>query len=146
MISIAVHDAGVLAYLHALRTRLDDLGPAMRAIGMEMESRVSTRFTTESDPSGQPWADWEPSTIASYPSDGNARLLDRYGDGLDSLSHRADSHSATIGFGAPYMVYHEYGTVHMERRGLLTDDPEAGTLAAGDQAAVLAILVRYCGV
>ena len=117
----------------------------MEAIGAELEARVSGRFETESDPRGHPWAPWAPSTVEDYPKDGNRRILDRYGDMLSSLSHQADADSVRVGFGDPVAAYHEWGTVHMPRRGLLMDDPDAGTLAPDDETAVLEILQTFIG-
>lgn len=141
--SITLNDQPVLEFLHALGKKLDDLTPVMDSIGQEMETRVSNRFETQTDPMGVAWSPWADSTRKSYPEDGNGRLLDRYGDMLGSLTHVADSASVTYGFGQPHAVYHEFGTKHMPRRGLLTADPDAGTLSDGDQAAVLDILLIY---
>ena len=66
----------------------------------ELHSRVSAE--TETDPLGHPWAPWADSTRASYPKGGNRRILDRHGDMLSSLNHRADATSVRIGFGTPY--------------------------------------------
>lgn len=143
MITVAAQSEPVLWYLRALQRRTADLTPAMRAIGMEMESRVSARFEDEADPEGEQWAEWSDSYEAGYPDDGNRRILDCYGDGLDSLTHTATRDSATIGFGQPYMVYHEYGTRTMPARRLLTADPESGRLSDDDQEAIVAILIRH---
>ncbi len=153
MLTIAVNSSQVQAALARLASRLNDLRPAMAAMGQEMESRISARFETETDPNGLPWAPWLPSTRADYPfagsqaaaaeGAGNGRILDRYGTLLDSLSHQVSSDSVRIGFGQPYAVFHEWGTQHMSRRGLLFDDPDAGTLSMADTAAVLEILGDY---
>ena len=145
MLTIAVNDQAFRSYLQQLEAKLDDLTPVMQAIGMALESRVSGRFETRSDPSGNGWAPWMPSTQASYPEDGNRRLLDRYGDMLASLNHQADARSVTVGFGSAVAVYHEWGTEHMERRGMLFDNPDAGTLGADDEAMVVEMLLDYLG-
>lgn len=119
---------------------LEDMHPVMDSIGQELESLVSGRFETETDPLGQPWEPWAPQTRASYPEDGNGRILDRYGDMLASLNHTADSHSTRVGFGDAKAVFHEWGTWKMPRRGMLFADPDAGVLGADDEAAVLDIL------
>lgn len=137
MLSINVDDSAFRTDLTALYRRLGDLTEVMGSIGMELENRISGRFETRSDPSGRAWAPWSQSTIDSYPDDGNRKLLDRYGDMMLSLSHKADSTSVRIGFGQPYAVFHEWGTKHMPRRGLMFADPDAGTLAPGDEEAVL---------
>lgn len=115
----------------------------MQSIGMTLESRVSTRFETRTDPAGASWAPWAPSTVAAYPDNGNRRLLDRYGDMLASLSHDADANSVRVGFGQSYAAFHEWGTIHMPRRGLLFADPDLGTLTEDDQTAVLDLISNW---
>ncbi|MBB4844987.1 phage gpG-like protein [Paucibacter oligotrophus] len=151
MLTVTVDSAPVAEVLSKLLGRLDDLTPAMASIGQELESRVSGRFETETDPLGHPWAPWAESTKESYPKDGNHRILDRYGDMLRSLNSRPDKTSVRVGFGAvsskkgkdAYAVYHEWSTEHMPRRGLLMADPDAGTLAPDDEQAVLDILGTF---
>ena len=143
MLSINVDDSAFRADLAALYRRLGDLTEVMGSIGMELESRISGRFETRTDPSGRAWTPWSQSTIDNYPDDGNRKLLDRYGDMMLSLSHKADSTSVSIGFGQPYAAYHEWGTKHMPRRGLMFADPDAGTLAPGDEAAVLDMIGEW---
>lgn len=135
----------VRAHLDGLRQRLGDLSEVMAGIGMEMESRVSGRFESRTDPNGDVWEPWAPSTRASYPENGNKRLLDRYGDMLGSLSHSSDATSVTVGFGNPVATYHEWGTEHMPRRGMLFANPDTGTLGTDDEAAVLDILSTWIG-
>ena len=141
--SITVNDRLVVEFLTEIGKRTGNLRGLMDSIGQEMETRVANRFETQTDPSGAPWIQWADSTIANYPDDGNGTILDRYGDMLASLSHQADDSSVTWGFATPYAAYHEFGTKRMPRRGMLTEDPDAGTLSADDQAAVLGIIEVY---
>lgn len=143
MLSIKVDDKAFHASLTKLYKGLADLTPVMQGIGMALESKISQRFETRTDPNGKGWAPWAQATIDSYPEDGNRRLLDRYGDMLLSLNHKADAKSVRVGFGQPYATFHEFGTEHMPRRGLLFADPDAGTLGAGDEVAVLDVLEIY---
>jgi phage virion morphogenesis protein len=143
MITISVDNLSVLQALRDLDGRVSDMSPALNEIGMEIEGRVSARFETRRDPSGQAWKPWAESTRKSYPKDGNGSILDRYGDMLDSLSYQADKTSVSIGFGVDYAVYHEYGTRNMPRRGLLTADPDSGNLSNEDEQTVLTIVDRY---
>ena len=143
MLTVTVENAQVLDVLDSISSRLSNLSPAMESIGQTMQSRVSARFESETDPLGHPWAPWAASTRASYPKGGNRRILDRYNDMLNGLSHRADATSARIGFDKYYATYHEFGTEKMPRRGLLMADPDSGTLAPGDEAAVLDILSTF---
>jgi phage virion morphogenesis protein len=147
MIAITVQDQAIQAYLGQLQQRMGNLKPVMQSIATKMETRVSARFETQSDPNGRPWKAWKPATLAAYPKKGHNRLLDRYGSMLNSLNSIATADTARIGFGAVggvagdvYAVYHEFGTVHMARRGLLFGDPEAGTLGEGDSQALDTLL------
>lgn len=143
MITISFDDRSVLQALRDLEGRVSDMIPAMNEIGMEIEGRVSARFETQRDPSGQAWKPWAESTRKYYPKDGNGSILDRHGDMLDSLNYQADKTSVSIGFGVDYAVYHEFGTRNMPRRGLLTADPDAGLLSNEDEQTVLTIVNRY---
>lgn len=143
MLTIKVNDQLVLDALSHLMRQVTDMQPAMAGIGQEMVTRVSNRFETETDPLGHPWLPWSESTKKSYPKDGNGRILDRYGDMLDSLNFQADKDSTTIGFGAPYAVFDEFGTQYMPRRQMIFDDPVAGTLAPDDQKAIIEIVRGY---
>lgn len=147
MLTVTVQSKPVEDLLSKLLEQMGDLQPAMQAIGQELNSRVSARFETRSDPLGRAWAPWAESTRENYPKDGRGLLLERYGDMLKSLNFQADSSSVRVGFGAVaskqgdvYAAYHEWGTVKMPRRGLLFADPDAGTLAHDDETAVLDIL------
>ena len=140
-LTITVDSAPLRAVLDRLYEATNDLTPMMNAIGMEMESHVSQRFESETDPLGLPWAEWKPSTKENYPKDGNKRLLDRFGDMLSGLSHQATADTAIIGFDREYAAYHEWGTEKMDRRGLLFADPDAGTLAPDDELALIDIVI-----
>ena len=140
MLDVRIDDRAFVDYLERIQRRLGDLTPVMQDIGREMEGRVSARFESRTDPWDNSWAPWEPATRESYPEDGNRRLLDRYGGMLESLSHSADANSVRVGFGDPVAVYHEWGTKLMARRGMVFGDPDAGTLADEDAAAVLDII------
>lgn len=143
MLTITVNDLAFRSYLDELDGKLGDLTPVMEGIGMALESRVSERFETRSDPSGSGWSPWKESTRRTYPEDGNRRLLDRYGDMLASLNHQADARSVTVGFGSPVAAFHEWGTEHMDRRGMLFANPDAGTLGADDEAMVVEMLSDF---
>jgi len=117
----------------------NDLSPVMSALGMEFESLISGRFETETDPLGDAWIPWKQSTVDNYPKGGNRRLLDCFGDMLGSLNHTADQNSATVGFGDPKAAYHEWGTEHMDRRGMIFADPDSGTLSQGDEDSLVKV-------
>lgn len=150
MLTIYTDDGAYRSQLERLHESLGNLEPVMDAIGARLESNIQNRFATSTDPNGQPWVVWKDSTEDSYPrpgtkaagkfGPGHGRLLDRYGDMLDDLGYESDPNSVSIGFPQPYATYHEFGTKHMERRGMLMADPEAGILGADDETAVLDVL------
>lgn len=153
MLTITVDDSAFRSHMQELQKRLDNLTPVLNDIGNRMENAVRQRFASRTDPSGAPWKPWAPSTLESYPfpgkpatkkyGPGNARLLDRHGDMLGSLSYQASPTSVTIGFGQPYATYHEFGTKRMPRRGLLTADPTKARLGAADEAMVLDVITQW---
>lgn len=145
MLTIDVYSQQFSEPFAALQAKLGDLSPVLDEIGYTLENVVQGRFETQSDPSGHPWAPWKPSTVKSYPKDGNRRVLDRYGDMLGSLSYQADAATSIVmvGFGAEYAAYQEWGTKAMQRRGLLTDNPDTGELSETDTELVMDILHRH---
>lgn len=155
-LTIRVADEQVMSALDRLQGRLGDLTPVMNRIGAELESVVHIRFEAKRDPSGAPWAPLAASTRERYakadrrPRAGGGvevarrgTVLERYGTMRSSLSYRAGPSQVEVGFGVPYALYHEFGTRRMPRRGLLTADPESGTLGAEDIRDVLDILQGY---
>ena len=155
MLIITVEDSAFRAKLEKLQASMGNLTPVMSEIGDRLEEKVRQRFETRTDPNGVPWKPWAESTRDGYPwpnaktkerlkyGPGNARLLDRHGDMLDSLNHQADANSVTVGFANDYAVFHEYGTKKMPRRGMLLGNPTQGSLGADDAADVLDIVNHW---
>ena len=146
----------VLQRIEQLRARASDLRPVMEDIGAVMERNVQARFDLKEDPGGRRWAPLAAATRASYDradrSTGRGgkpevrhrgTLLERTGLMRQSLSTRASSDEVEIGFGREPAVYHEFGTKRMPRRGLLTADPNAGTLGDDDRSDVLSVVESY---
>ena len=143
MLEITLDDAAFRQDLQRLYARLGDFTPVMQSLGAEFESRISKRFEARRDPNGAAWAPWAASTRASYPKNGNRKILDRYSTMLSSLSHQADKSSVRIGFVQPYSSYHEFSTKKMPRRGLIYGDADAGTLAKSDEEALVQMLTDW---
>ena len=150
MLTVTVDSKPVTDVLTKLQKRMADLTPVMDSIGQELNSRVSARFETRSDPLGHPWETWTQSTKDNYPNDGIGKILQRHGAMLQSLNFSADKSSVRVGFGAVaskskdvYAAYHEWGTKNMPRRGLLFADPDTGNLAPDDENAVLDIIDTF---
>ena len=152
-LTIKIEDSTIQNHLHQLQVKMSDLSPVMDSIGYALEQSVRRRFETRTDPSGQKWAAWKPSTEKSYPRAGSkasrtqgvgrGKILERYGSMFNGASYSHDHNSVSIGFDQPYATYHEWGTKKMDRRGLLTATPQTGMLGSADQQAVLDIVANY---
>lgn len=151
MLTITLQDAALRSYLQQLQNRLGDLSPLLDEIGNTLETNTRERFRTFTAPEGNKWDSWQPNTRERYPfagkkskeGTGNARLLDRYGTMLGGLSYQVGKNSVSVGFSDPYAIFHEFGTKHMARRGMLTANPEQATLGPSDKADVLEILNHW---
>lgn len=123
----------------------------MDRIGALMEQNVQFRFDTKTAPDGTRWLPLAASTRAAYEVkyEGNVP-----GSLLERTRHMRDSLTYVVGISAPYFVevgfgdeialYHETGTRRgLPRRQLLTDDPIAGTLGAGDRQDILDEISAY---
>ncbi|MEW5885548.1 MAG: phage virion morphogenesis protein [Pseudomonadota bacterium] len=137
-ITIRLEERELRAALERLERRVRDLGPAMRGIATELEARVEQRFERRRDPNNSPWEALKDQTLQRKKRKG--AILYEHGDLQGSLTSRAGRDFAEVGFGQPYAAYHEFGTRHMPRRGLLLADPVARTLGQGDREAVLDVL------
>lgn len=147
-------EGGLVAQLNRAITELERPAALMRDVAGVLEQNVNLRFTTKRDPNGQPWpqiSELTPLIYASvnktltYDADDQpivpkmpGTLLERTRRMLNSLAGRAGDSWVEVGFGVPYAIYHETGTErndkpYMPRRGMLTGDPEAGTLGAEDR-------------
>ena len=147
-LDIQIDDRAISDHLRRLQERLGDLGPALNEIGFTLENRIKARFETQTDPDGRRWEAWRPATAKVRQTRGGNILHDT-GHMLDSLSYQAGKQDVSIGFsavnerGEAYAGYHELGTDKMERRGLLTSNPDTGTLSQDDQQTVLEIIQRH---
>lgn len=164
---IQVLDYGLQARLAEAIERLARPSELMDAVGATLEANVAIRLDdTKADPNGAPWKGLEPSTEKAYEKkfkgDVPGSLLDRYGRSKDGpggnglragLTHNLVGDDAVeVGFDVPYALYHETGTKHMARRGLLLGslsygvDGELdglGALGDEDRGDVLELVDRF---
>lgn len=139
--------------------------PMMEDIGAKLESNARLRADRMVDPLGNAWAPLSPTTVAIYQSEWfiernphfaggiPGQLLKRSGQLLESLSYVPGDDYVDIGTSRQVPgksqptwevgVLHEWGTVKMPRRGLLTADPEQGTIADSDAQDVLDIVQTF---
>lgn len=129
---------------------LEQPAELMGAIGARMEANVNLRFTTKRAPDGTAWLPLAASTRELYEDLYKGAvpgsLLERTRRMRNSLAHLAGDTMVEWGFSVPYAIYHETGTRRgLPRRQLLTDDPIAGTLGAGDRQDILDELQDFIG-
>jgi phage gpG-like protein len=142
MIEVTTDTSAFDDSLRQLQKRMGNLRPVFEGLGAVLENKIRDRRETLTDPNGQRWAAWAPSTIATYPESGRGKLLDRTGDMWDrtgpqwQVQGMLSDTVLRVGFDKAYSTYHEFGTDTMPRRGLLYADPEKGTLGAEDEQAI----------
>lgn len=131
----------------------------MDEIGADFEAKANLRFETKRDPTGQAWAPLSQATKDIYESEWFIKrnpafkggipgsLLERTRQLRNSLGYNTGpdwveigTSRATKGNAWQIGMLHEFGTEKMPRRGLLTADPETGTLAPADEADILALV------
>lgn len=161
-LQIELSDQALLQAIDDALALLAHPAQMMDDIGAQIEANAELRFDTKTDPNGQPWAPLSPTTVEIYESDWFKALNPDFKDGIPgsllqrtnalrrSLTHNASDDWVDVGTSRPTRggkwqigLLHEWGTKTMPRRGILTADPEAGTLGAGDQADVLAVVSGY---
>ena len=141
-LDIQINDRAISDHLRRLQERLGDLGPALNEIGFTLENRIRTRFETQTDPDGSPWAPWQPATAKKRTQRGGGILHDT-GNLSGGISYQLGRDEVSVGTSADYGAYHEFGTRKMDRRGFLTSNPDAGTLSHDDEETVLAIIENH---
>ncbi|MFN0185129.1 MAG: phage virion morphogenesis protein [Aquabacterium sp.] len=156
-LTIKLQDDKALRQLERAAVRLRNPRELMDLVGATLEAATAQRFKDKVDPTGAPWAPVKASTLerlrASRKGKGKGKgggsvpgtLLDRSARGMRAgLTHNLLSdREVEVGFDKHYAVFHEFGTRHMPRRGLLTADPEAGTLGKDDLQDVLDVVNDY---
>jgi phage virion morphogenesis protein len=139
---IEIDDGEAVAMLRQAIDRLDHTEPLMWRIAALLENNVQMRFDQKVDPNGASWAQIKDSTSTAYKTQSHIKkmsgnypgtLLERTREMRNSLESRAGQDWAEVGFGSIIAAFHETGTRKMERRGLLSGDPEMGTLGREDQ-------------
>lgn len=149
--TIELQDAELRRALNDAMRQLADPSKLLDDIGQLLENSTRLRLTDEkADPSGQPWAPVKPATERALRKKGGnipGSLLWRTQPGgmHDGLTHNLidGGRAVEVGFDKPYAIYHEFGTRHMARRGLLTADPETGELGPDDRQDVLDLVNSY---
>lgn len=128
MITITVDDRAVVNALNALRSRVGDMTPAMRAAAQVLRSDILERFDAQNAPDGAPW---KPLTTAAILARARrhapagyrkrrAQTIARFSAGAKALLDtgalrnsikvlRASSTEAVVGTSLSYSAIHHFG-------------------------------------
>lgn len=140
-----------------------DTTPLMAVIGQRLESNISERFDTKTDPSGKAWEPYKAISAAIHKArtgkDITGSLLERTGNLRGGIEHHASADQVEVGLTAPYAAFHEFGTSGRGKKGggaILRRGMVFGAvsgqgqgaqvtqaLSAGDEADVIAIIQRH---
>lgn len=113
-VQIELREAEARDTLRSLLARLDDRRPFFKGVASLLESSVSDRFRTQTDPDGTPWAPHAPSTVRARTRAGHLPLTilkgNRKGVSGSSLSGtlntRFTDDEARIGSPLRQPIYH----------------------------------------
>lgn len=160
-LTIELQDQALLRAINGAVQLFDRPRELMEDIGATIEARANLRFDTKTDPTGAAWPKLSTSDWAKYwqkrnwPNGMPGTLMERTRQLRNSLAHNTGDNWTEIGTtrtvpGVSRPTWevgflHEFGTATMPRRGFLTANPNTGTLGAGDQAAILAIIEDALG-
>ena len=108
MIEITLDIRVVDEALRNLINHIDDMTPAMRAIGEHIASEIDLTFRDGKDPYGNPWAPLSAVTIAKRRNRSNKPLNDT-GALKASITSNATPHSVKIGTNKEYAPTHQFG-------------------------------------
>lgn len=161
--TIDSNSAAIAAALRRAAQEIADTTPLMAAIGQRLESNISERFDTKTDPAGKAWAPYKAISAAIHKArtgkDISGSLLERTGIMRGGIEHHASAGQVEVGLTAPYAAFHEFGTSPrgkkgggaIPRRGMVFGAVSGQgqgaqltqALSAGDEVAVIAIIQSH---
>lgn len=147
--SIRVEVLGIDAALETterLEDRLLNLEPLFQDLAAILESNANVRFDTKTDPDGNAWPEWAPSTRAAREREGRGTLMEYSGFMREGLTSAFGPSFAEVFLTAPYADAHERpkSTSHLPRRSMLTS--ASGGIGEQDLEDVLASIEDYLNV
>ena len=152
--TIEIESRPLMDALNELIQRGQDMAPVLDTIGSTLENRTRARFESKTDPAGVEWHPWLTSTRKQYDRADTVKgkgvvrkgsLLHRSEEGmLGGLSYQVEGGDVRVGFDRFYAYFHEYGTKHMVRRGMLAS-ADHHSLGEGDEQAILDLVKSYFG-
>jgi phage virion morphogenesis protein len=156
-VTIDLRDEQLLRAIGSMLAVMEQPSRLMREIGAVMERNAEQRFDSKTDPAGAAWRPLARNTIdhwyaRKYPSGIPGSLLERTRLLRASLAYNSGDDWVEIGTSRSVPgkkqptwqvgFLHEFGTAIMPRRGILTADPETGTLGERDVQDILGVISR----
>lgn len=101
-----VDDTSAMEVIEGVVSRMEDLSPAMKAIGEYVVLKTDERFTAQVSPDGLPWAQVRPATQARKKI---GKILTESSRLRGSIVYRAGATSVEIGTNVIYAAVHQFG-------------------------------------
>mgnify|MGYP000965450028 CR=1 FL=1 len=111
-ISVRLDDEQAQALLRRLGEVASNPGQALRASALSLRRLIIDTFSNQTDPWGRRWPRWAPATRAARARlGGSGQVLRLSGNLFRSIDAKGDDQgvTATVGVGAEYASYHQYG-------------------------------------
>lgn len=105
-LEVEIHDKAVRQAFTRLIGVMSDTTPVMSAIGTGLVGSTHRRFITQTSPEGEAWVKLNPEYKKSKR---NSRILTESGRLRDSITHRANRDSVTVGTNVIYAAPHQLG-------------------------------------
>lgn len=131
-LTVKVDSAQVAAQLARAAQAISNTTPLMAAIGQRLESNISERFDTKTDPAGNAWAPYKAISAAIHKAihgkEPSGSLLQRHIPGLHTgIEHHASADAVEVGLTATVTskkgntlslgAIHEFGTTGRGKKG-----------------------------
>lgn len=98
----------VQRFLADAAARVRNMRPLLDAIGATLADNARLTFRDQADPWGRTWAPLSPVTVARRRGSGAKALLDT-GRLRNSITHKADADTVTVGTNVRYAPTHQFG-------------------------------------
>ena len=151
--TIRVDDREVLSALSSLAEKSQNLHPAFKEIGEQMQRNIDKRFADGVAPDGTPWAQNSAATLAAKDKNGNPRKhgdrpLINSGDLRGLIRYDASDKHVEIGSDRGYAAMMQFGGTKAEFSHLWGDIPARPFLGLSndDEADILQIVNRYLNI
>ena len=147
MIHVEFDDREILAALNNLAQSSNNIRPALQAIGENLVTSTKQRFTSQTDPDGNRWAEISDEWKAEKEEHGGSTLiLTDYGTLGDTINYQLlDAVTLEVGSPMVYAAMMQFGGTKTEFPWLWGDIPARPFLgfSEADKAGILDVIAQY---